>query len=114
MILVFGSINIDLVTRVERCPGPGETVSGISFATYPGGKGANQALASARAGAPTRLVGAVGGGAVATIALSLVGAAGANLSNVVGVDQSAGCATILASDAGENMIVSVPGANASA
>ena len=60
MVLVFGSINIDLVARVETFPCPGETVSGLSFAIYPGGKGANQALASARAGAPTWLVGAVG------------------------------------------------------
>ena len=112
MVLVFGSINIDLVTRVERFPNPGETVSGISFAIYPGGKGANQALACARAGAPTRLVGAVGRDPFATTALVLVQAAGVDLSLVARVEQATGCATILVSNTGENLIVSVPGANA--
>ena len=114
MVLVFGSINIDLVSRVERFPDPGETVSGGSFAIYPGGKGANQALASARAGAPTWLAGAVGRDAFADAALALVGEAGVDLAHVARVDQPTGCATILVSDTGENMIVSVPGANASA
>jgi ribokinase len=112
VVLVFGSINIDLVTRVERFPGPGETVSGISFAIYPGGKGANQALASARAGASTWLVGAVGRDAFAATALALVSEAAVNLAYVARVDQATGCATILVSATGENLIVSVPGANA--
>ncbi len=112
MVLVFGSINIDLVTRVERFPSPGETVSGMSFTLYPGGKGANQALASARAGAPTRLVGAVGRDAFAAAALALVDEAGVDLTYVARVEQATGCATILVSASGENMIVSVPGANA--
>lgn len=114
MVLVFGSINIDLVSRVESFPDPGETVAGKSFAIYPGGKGANQALASARAGAPTRLVGAVGRDAFAAPALALLGEAGVDLAYVARVDQATGCATILVSDIGENLIVSVPGANASA
>ena len=112
MVLVFGSINIDLVTRVERFPGPGETVSGISFAIYAGGKGANQALASARAGAPTWLVGAVGRDAFAATALALVSEAAVDLAYVARVDEATGCATILVSATGENLIVSVPGANA--
>jgi len=112
VVLVFGSINIDLVTRVERFPGPGETVSGISFAIYPGGKGANQALASARAGAQTWLVGAVGRDAFAATALALVSEAAVDLAYVARVDEATGCATILVSAAGENLIVSVPGANA--
>ena len=112
MVLVFGSINIDFVTRVERFPNAGETVSGISFAIYPGGKGANQALASARAGAPTWLIGAVGRDAFATAALALVKQAGVDLTHVARVEQATGSATILVSDAGENLIVSVPGANA--
>jgi len=114
VVLVFGSINIDLVTRVDRFPSPGETVSGMSFTLYPGGKGANQALASARAGAPTRLVGAVGRDAFAATALSLVDEAGVDLTYVARVEQATGCATILVSATGENMIASVPGANASA
>jgi ribokinase len=51
MIVVVGSINLDLIANVERLPGPGETVPGSAFATAPGGKGANQALAARRAGA---------------------------------------------------------------
>lgn len=99
---------------MARFPEPGETVSGKSFAVYPGGKGANQALASARAGAPTRLAGAVGRDAFAAPALALLEKAGVDLAYVVRVDQGTGCATILVSDSGENVIVSVPGANASA
>ncbi|TIV30838.1 MAG: ribokinase, partial [Mesorhizobium sp.] len=60
MIIVVGSINLDLIANVDRLPEPGETVRGSSFATAPGGKGANQALAAARAGAQVRMVGAVG------------------------------------------------------
>jgi ribokinase len=112
VVLVFGSINIDLVSRVERFPDPGETVSGGSFAVYPGGKGANQALASARAGAPTRLFGAVGRDAFAAAALALVDRGGVDLGYVTRVEHATGCATILVSDTGENVIVSVPGANA--
>jgi ribokinase len=114
MVLVFGSINIDLVSRVEKFPGPGETVSGMSFAIYPGGKGANQALASARAGAPTWLVGAVGRDAFAANALALVSEATVDLAYVARVDEPTGCATILVSATGENLIVSVSGANARA
>jgi ribokinase len=112
MVLVFGSINIDLVTRVQRFPCAGETISGASFAMYPGGKGANQALASARAGAATWLAGAAGRDAFAGIALALLETAGVDLGCVARVDQATGCATILVSDAGENVVVSVPGANA--
>lgn len=114
MVLVFGAVNIDLVSRVERFPTPGETIAGASFATYPGGKGANQALASARAGAKTYLAGAVGRDAFALAALALVDSAGVDLTHVARVEQRTGCATILVSDYGENMIVSVPGANAAA
>jgi ribokinase len=59
-MLVMGSLNIDLVARVERLPSAGETLTGKSFATVPGGKGANQAVAAARLGATTAMVGRVG------------------------------------------------------
>ena len=59
-LTVVGSINLDLVARVERLPRPGETISGTTFERFPGGKGANQAVAAARLGAQVRLVGAVG------------------------------------------------------
>jgi ribokinase len=112
LVLVFGSINIDFIARVARFPRAGETIAGRSFAIHPGGKGANQALASARAGAPTRLVGAVGRDVFADSALALLDEAGVGLESVARVDRATGCASILVTDSGENMIVSVPGANA--
>ena len=79
MVVVFGSINLDLVARVARMPAPGETVSGSTFATLPGGKGANQALAARRAGADVALYGAVGRDSFAPVALANLAAAGVRL-----------------------------------
>lgn len=114
MVIVFGSINLDLVCRVASFPSPGETISGSSFATFPGGKGANQALAAARAGAPVRLFGAVGTDAFTDAAMSLLMPGGVNVDGVARVDEPTGCATILVDDKGENCIVVVAGANAKA
>ncbi len=113
MVVVFGSINLDLVTRVPRLPSPGETLIGSGFASYPGGKGANQALAAARAGAVVRMYGAVGRDAAAASALALLRAGGVDVAGIRAVDAPTGCATILVDDAGENAIVVVPGANES-
>ena len=111
MITVIGSINLDLVATVKRLPGPGETVPGDGFATAPGGKGANQALAAARAGAETRMVGAVGQDAFADEALALLKAGRVDLSGVARTHSSTGTALILVGADGENMIAVVPGAN---
>lgn len=112
MIIVFGSINLDLVTRVARFPAPGETVGDASFATYPGGKGANQALAAARAGASVWMYGAVGRDAFAEPALSLLAAGAVDVGGVARVAAPTGCATILVDAHGENCIAVATGANA--
>lgn len=112
MIVVIGSINLDLIVAVERLPKPGETVPGRDFVTAPGGKGANQALAAARAGAATRMVGAVGDDAFAEEALALLKGAGVGLSGLYRAETATGTAHILVERSGENTIAVVPGANA--
>lgn len=114
MIIVFGSINIDLVTRVERLPQSGETVLGPDYAIHPGGKGANQALAARRAGADVALIGAVGRDDFAGTALSLLAADGVDLSRVSRVDAPTGAAFIAIDRDGANQIVVAAGANAQA
>jgi ribokinase len=111
MITVFGSINMDLIANTDRLPQPGETVAGSSFATAAGGKGANQALAAARAGSSVRMVGAVGQDGFAEPALALLSEAGTDLSAVKRVSEPTGTALILVGGDGENMIAVVPGAN---
>lgn len=112
MITVFGSINLDLVTRVARLPRPGETVPGEDALLVPGGKGANQALAARRAGASVRMAGAVGADAFAETALSLIRESGVDLAAVLTVDRPTGLASITVDSSGENVIVLSPGANA--
>lgn len=111
MITVIGSINLDLIATVERLPKPGETVPGSGFGTAAGGKGANQALAAARAGARVRMIGAVGDDAFATEALALLDRGGVDLSGVARAGEPTGTALILVGADGENMIAVVPGAN---
>jgi ribokinase len=112
VIVVFGSLNVDLVARVARLPSPGETIAGVSFAALPGGKGANQALAAARAGAQVAMVGAVGNDAFADIALSQLTAGGVDVSAVRRVDAPTGVALVHVDDSGQNAITVVAGANA--
>ena len=114
MIVVFGSINLDLVARVGRLPRPGETLAGHAFSISPGGKGANQALAAHRAGADVALFGAVGRDAFAAPALALLREAGVRLDGVLQVDAPTGVALIQVEDSGENAITVVAGANAHA
>ena len=115
MIVVFGSINIDLITRVERLPAPGETALGPRLRIAPGGKGANQALAAKRAGATeVRLVGRVGRGLFAGPALALLEAGGVELDRVEACDEPTGSACIAVDRNGENQIVMASGANLAA
>lgn len=114
MIIVFGSINLDIVTRTARIPGPGETVKGESYQLIPGGKGANQALAACRAGSETLMIGAVGKDAFADLALENLKRDGVDLSQIMMVDAPTGIANITVDENGENAIAVASGANASA
>ncbi len=111
-ILVTGSMNMDLVVRSPRHPKPGETLLGGEFATFPGGKGANQAVAAARLGAPVAMIGRAGNDAfgdqlVATLASDLI-----DTTWIVRDDDTrTGVALITVADSGENTIVVAPGAN---
>jgi ribokinase len=111
MILVFGSINVDVVVPVPQLPRPGETVLGGDYALLAGGKGANQALAARRAGAEVALVGAVGKDAFAAIALDPLARVGIDMRLVRRVRQPTGCAAIMVSAVGENAIAVASGAN---
>ena len=113
LITVVGSINLDFVATAATLPAPGETVTGATLATHPGGKGANQALAARRLGAEVRMVGRVGADAMADQALALLKAGGVDLSGVA-IDPAAptGVALIGVDAEGENQIIVAPGANA--
>jgi ribokinase len=110
-VTVVGSINLDLVARCERLPRPGETVIGARFDRYPGGKGANQAVACARLGAEVTLIGAVGPDPFADEALAGLRAAGVSL-DLQDSTEPTGVASILVDETGETEIVVSPGANA--
>ncbi|XOB66174.1 ribokinase [Deferribacteres bacterium DY0037] len=108
---VTGSINMDLVTQAERFPKPGETINGISFATFPGGKGANQAVALARLGAEVSMVGKTGNDIYAGEYMQYFTNAGVNTEGVSQEDTSTGIAVISVDSSGENSIIIVAGAN---
>jgi len=112
-IVVVGSVNLDLSATVARLPEPGETITGASLSRFPGGKGANQALAARRLGANVQLVGCVGDDAAADEALALLREDGVDLSHLqVLPDNPTGIALICVAPSGENQIVVAPGANA--
>jgi ribokinase len=111
-VLVFGSLNMDLVTRTHRLPQVGETIAGHSFETVPGGKGANQAVAVARLGVPVQMRGRVGGDEFGKMLIESLQLAGVDCEGVK-IDEaiSSGVAAIAINDSGENHIIIVPGAN---
>lgn len=111
MITVFGSINVDLVVSVAHLPRPGETVLGPTYHAVAGGKGANQAVAAARAGCTVRMIGCVGQDGFADLALSGMASAGIELSGVVRSDRPTGCAMIAVEQSGQNQIIVASGAN---
>jgi len=113
MIAVVGSINMDLVIEVERLPRPGETLSGRRAKFFPGGKGANQAVAAARLGADVEFFGAVGDDSHGERLLSELAGNGVNAASVAIVpDTLSGLAAIWVDSRGENSITVIAGANA--
>lgn len=112
VVVVVGSANVDLVVAVERHPGPGETVLGGDLRRTPGGKGANQAVAAARAGgADTTLVAALGHDEAAELLLDSLTGAGVHVDAIQRVDAPTGTALITVAADGENAIVVATGAN---
>jgi ribokinase len=111
-VIILGSLNMDLVARTPHLPAPGETVTGSAFSTAPGGKGANQAVAAARLGASTRMIGRVGADAYGDALRESLRAAGVD-TRLVQMDEttSTGVAIIAVDDAAENSIIVIPGAN---
>jgi ribokinase len=112
-VVVFGSINMDLVVRTPRLPTPGETLTGHTFFTAPGGKGANQAVACARLGVPTRMVGRVGDDLFGEQLRASLRSFGVQDDGVLTTPGPSGVALIAVDDLAENTIVIVPGANGS-
>ncbi|MEV7191678.1 ribokinase [Streptomyces sp. NPDC093510] len=110
-IAVLGSANMDLVAYVAEAPRRGETVTGREFRTAPGGKGANQAVAAARAGATVSLVGAVGNDAHGSTLRSCLEHSGVDTDLLRTVETPTGIAHIVVDDEGGNAIVVIPGAN---
>jgi ribokinase len=113
-VLVFGSVNADLVFAVPELPAPGVTVLGEDIRSFPGGKGANQAVAAARDGAATAFAGCIGRDGFAAVATSALRAAGVDLASLREVDQPTGVATICVDPAGRNQIAVASGANRAA
>ncbi|MEV0053107.1 ribokinase [Saccharopolyspora shandongensis] len=110
-VAVFGSCNMDLVAYVGTAPKRGETVLGREFHTVPGGKGANQAIAAAKAGAAVRMIGAVGEDEFGAQIRDTLRKSTVDVTGVRTVPGRSGTAHIVVDDEGGNSIVVVPGAN---
>jgi ribokinase len=111
-LIVVGSVNLDFVATVERLPKPGETVTGAELNRFPGGKGANQALAARRLGADVELVACTGEDAIAEEALTFLRSGGVGLEGCRATSAApTGTALISVAPGGENQIVVAPGAN---
>ena len=110
-VVIVGSANLDLVARTLRLPKPGETVTGSNYFEFCGGKGANQAIAAARAGANTAFIGALGNDHAGETLRVAFKHDDVDISAVRFVSEPTGRALIGVSDDGENSIIVVPGAN---
>lgn len=114
MIVVFGSLTVDLLMPVPTLPRPGETVLGEAYETQPGGKGANQAAAAARAGASVRFHGALGDDAFGALSRAALAASGVDVSGIATVDRPTAAAAVLIGSDGANQIAVAAGANLAA
>src|ERR1700730_1870099 len=110
-IVVVGSINLDLVGATHRIPIAGETVAGLSFQTFPGGKGANQAVAAARLGGSVSMIGRGGADVLGEQVLRSLQESNVETSGFEIVRGSSGVALITTDERGQNAITVVPGAN---
>jgi len=110
-VIVVGSANVDQVFRVERIPSPGETVLSTGFSTARGGKGQNQAVAAARAGAPTAFIAALGDDAFGSDTRAGLIDDGVDVTGVRSLDAATGTALIAVDSVGENTIIVEAGAN---
>lgn len=110
-VIVLGSINVDIVSRVDALPRPGETVSGGPLEVLLGGKGANQAVAAALSGAATRMLGCVGEQSFGLPLSQMMEGYGVDMSGVITLDGPSGAALIGVDASAENSIIVSPGAN---
>ncbi len=111
-LVVVGSINLDLVSVAPRIPLQGETLTATSFASFPGGKGANQAFAAARLGAHVSMIGKLGNDSFGNVLRANLESAGVDTAAIEVASTSSGIAQIITAENGENVIVVTPGANA--
>jgi ribokinase len=111
ILLVLGSINIDLTVLSDEIPKAGETVIGKSFNQYPGGKGANQAVCAAKLKSEVCFLGKVGNDAYGDFMLKEMALSGVDVSQIERSETSTGIASICVDSKGQNNIVVVPGAN---
>lgn len=111
-IVVVGSLNLDLVVHAARIPLAGETLAGTGYSEFPGGKGANQAVAAARLGSPVKMIGSIGSDGYGVHLLESLRQAGVESSNVRTLPGASGVAIITHAEDGANTIVVIPGANA--
>ncbi|MGK5676281.1 ribokinase [Micromonospora sp. URMC 106] len=112
-VVVVGSANMDLVGTAPALPRPGETLLGTGFVMVPGGKGANQAIAAARAGASCAFLGAIGSDAFGVTLRARIAAAGVDTDHLRTTYGTSGVALVMVNAEGENAILVTPGANAS-
>jgi len=110
-IIVVGSLNLDLVATVPRFPQPGETITGLDFERHTGGKGANQAVAAALAGARVRMIARHGSDGFEAHLLATLRETGVDTSGIMPVQGASGVAVILVTESGQNSIVVIPGSN---